>query len=45
MKYEAPELTALAAAIDAIQNSGTKNEPPNADSSLPESGAAYADYE
>jgi len=45
MKYETPEVTALVPAINAIHNSGTKFQPPNADSQHPESGAAYQDYE
>jgi hypothetical protein len=44
MKYEAPELTALTPAIDAIQTTG-KPGSPNPDSSQQDSGAAYEDWE
>ena len=43
MKYETPELTALVPAINAIQTG--KSIPPVNDSGLPESGAAYEDWE
>jgi len=46
MKYEAPELTTLTPAINAIQGDvGIKTSFPTNDSPLPEAVAAYADWE
>ncbi len=45
MKYEPPELTTFTSAIKAIQNSSAKCVPPHLESNIPESGAAYLDYE
>jgi len=47
MKYEAPKLSVLTSAIDAIQNTSPSNKLNNGiDSSLPDvATAAYADWE
>jgi hypothetical protein len=45
MKYEAPELTAMTTAIDAIQSSGSKQIHNVVDSPTYEQSFAYADWE
>ena len=46
MKYEAPELTTLTPAINAIQGTGSpKHSFPSMEGAFPEAVAAYADWE
>jgi hypothetical protein len=45
MKYEAPELTVLSPAIDAIQTTGNKTHKPQETPIVKDASSAYEDME
>jgi len=45
MKYEAPELTVLSPAIDAIQMTGNKTHVPQETPTIKDASSAYEDME